>query len=123
MHRDRQPALLVDLADRPVQGAPHRDGLVDEQRQQVAMQGGDFATAEHVEAIFVGQLERLVAAGETIVVGDRDHVQVGPVADVVHHLPDSGSTVVQGRMHVEVGFAHEFLLNRPQRLAPAVTEW
>jgi hypothetical protein len=26
-------------------------------------------------------------------------------------------------MNVEVGFAHEFLLNRPQRLAPAVTEW
>src|ERR1700731_2111570 len=56
-------------------------------------------------------------------VRDGDHVQVGSIADVVQDLPDGGRPVVEGRMHVEIRFAHELLLNRPQRLAPAGTEW
>src|SRR5256712_3754657 len=123
MNRDRQSALLVDLADRPIEGGPHRDGLFDEERQQVPMEGGDLAGGHDLEAILVGNFLGLVAAREAIVVGDRHHVQVGAIANVVEHLPDGGGTVVQRGMNVEVGFAHEFLLNRPQRLAPAVTEW
>src|SRR2546426_10872158 len=38
MNRDRQSALLVDLADGPIEGAPHGDRLFNEERQQVPMQ-------------------------------------------------------------------------------------
>ena len=123
MNRDRQSGLLVDLADGPIEGAPHGDGLFDEERQQVPMQGGDLAAGHDLEAILVGDLLRLVATSEAIMVCDGHHIEVGAVANVVEHLPDGGGTVVQRCMNMEVAFAHEFLLNRPQRLAPAVTEW
>jgi len=123
MDGDRQAALLVDLADGPVQRAPHGNGLIDEERQQVAMQGRDLAAGNHIESILVGQLQCLVAARQPVVIGDGDHVQVGAIPDVVEHLSDGSRPIVQGRVHVEVGFAHEILLNRPQRPAPAVTEW
>ena len=87
------------------------------------MDGRDLTAGDHVEAILVGQFQCLVAAGKAIVISDRDHVQVRAIPDVVQHLPDGGRPIVQGRVHVEVGFTHELLLNRPQRLAPAVTEW
>src|SRR5438067_2573826 len=83
MDRDRQTALLVDLADRPIEGAPHGDRLLDEEREQVPMQCGDLAPGHDLEAILVGDLLGLVAAGEASVVGDRHLVEVRAVATVV----------------------------------------
>ena len=87
------------------------------------MQRRDFTAHEDVEGVFIGQLHRLVAAGQPVMIRDRHGVEVRPVAHVVEHLSHGGRAIVERGVHVKVGFAHEILLNRPQRLAPAVTGW
>ena len=107
MYGDGQASLLVDLADGPVERAPHGHGPVDEQGEEMAVQGGDLGAGEDLEGIAAGQLPSLQAAGEAVVVGDGDHVEVGVVPSVVQHLSNRCGAVIQRRVHVEIGLTHD----------------
>ena len=123
MNRDRQATLFVDPADRPVERPPHGDWFLDEESQQVAVEGGDLGTGNHVEVVLVGEFERLVATRQPVVIRDGNHVQVGAVTDIVQHLSHRGGAIVERGVHMKVRFSQEVLLTLQRRLAPAVTGW
>ena len=116
MRRDREPALLVDLGDRRAHRAERLDRRLDPQREQVTAERRDLLADHDLER--QAAIERHRATGErgidALVVGDRDHVQLGVALDVVEDLDDAGGAVGRERVDVQVR-APESLGHRPPR--------
>ena len=132
--RDREAALLVDDGDRLPERAERRDGLLDEQREQVAAAGRHLLADDDLDGQSPGAGHRPRGVGgiHPLVVGDRDDVELGVLDDPVEDLLDAADTVRGQGVDVEVGAPVGLVGMRPllgtEQLPghagpPALTRW
>jgi hypothetical protein len=107
VRHDDPAAGVVHLGDRVAHRAEHREAPLDAVGQEVALARRDLGPGDHLEpaAAASDQIARLERAADVVVVGDRDHVEVGPVLDVIDDLADRGEAVPDRRVDVQVRFA------------------
>jgi len=113
MRRDAQPTLRVDGGDRRGGRLLRGQRSLDEQRQQVPFRRRNLLADDDLDPVGRCQPAGFQRALDRVVVGDRDHSQIGARGDVLKHRLDAGGPIAVGRMNVDVGFAPGLIHSMP----------
>jgi len=102
--RDRKAALGMNGLDRFERGPMRRHGLLDKQRQKMALLGAHLFAHDHFDPVVVGEFAGLNGSGDGIVVGYRDQAQIGMVGHKVKHFCRAGRSIARQGVDMQVGF-------------------
>src|SRR6185295_3031184 len=105
MGRDRETALLVDLADRRPEGPEGANPLADEQRQEMTAERRDLLADDDLdpEVLLAGHGPRCERRVDALVIRDRDEVEARGLLGAVQDRGDAVGAVRCEGVDVEVG--------------------
>jgi hypothetical protein len=107
MRDDGQPAGVVDAGDRLVEGAQHRDLVLDPQSEQMPGPCGDLDAGNHLDGARSarGDVPQGEGPSDVVVIRERDDVETGSLGRV-KDLLRRRQPVAEIAVKLEVGPAH-----------------
>src|SRR5579884_4251315 len=103
MRHNRQPTLLVNKLNAAFHTQARRNMFLDEEREHMSFPRTHLFTDDKVKAIIAlrPQITRPQRTINHIMVGERNHIQIGMMLDVMQNLLNSCRAIAIGAMHMQ----------------------